>query len=171
MEKSLEATVRRVVREEVGPLFEELRSLVKTNLEGQRAFEERFDRRLTRLEKAVESLKQDRDLIISQLNVVQKDVAVLKQDVAVLKEDVAVLKRDVAVLKEDVAVLKQDVAVLKEDVAVLKQDVSVLKQDVSSLKKGQKNMEASFEFLAGEYGKQKMQLEMVKEMIFTRHGE
>ncbi|HHU85959.1 MAG TPA: hypothetical protein GXZ25_04005 [Peptococcaceae bacterium] len=32
------------------PLLEEIKSLVKANLEGQRTFEERFDRRLTEIE-------------------------------------------------------------------------------------------------------------------------
>lgn len=35
------------------PLLEEIKSLVKANLEGQKAFEERFDRRLTNLENKV----------------------------------------------------------------------------------------------------------------------
>ncbi len=98
------------------------------------AFAAAVERRLTKLEEDVSTLKEDVRVLKQDMTEVKEDVRVLKQDMTEVKEDVRVLKQDMTEVKEDVRVLKQDMTEVKEDVRVLKQDMTEVKEDVRVLK-------------------------------------
>ncbi|MBE3572890.1 MAG: hypothetical protein IMW95_08050 [Moorella humiferrea] len=161
-------------------MLENIQAMVKASLEGQKAFEEAFERRLSALEKGVDCLKEKmqwaanavRDLR-QEVGAIQGEIVSLKADVAELKVEMAVVKADVAELKVEMAAIKADVAELKTEMAAVKADVAELKVEMASVKEEIANlhaenttqhqkMERRLNVLAGEFGRQHIEIEMLK---------
>ena len=77
---------------------------------------------LEEIRENVKILAEGQIAIRDNLDIVKSDVSTLKSDVSTLKSDVSTLKSDVSTLKSDVSTLKSDVSTLKSDLATFKED-------------------------------------------------
>lgn len=120
-------------------LLEDIKSLVKTNIEGQKAFEERFERRLTNLENEMAETK-------TTLLAVIKEIGNVKAELASVKTELTGVKTELAGVKNDLKLLEKKVEQLKE------------KTSTSTRKN-----EMWFDLIAREYGRLRMDMEFLKE--------
>ncbi|MDD2444416.1 MAG: hypothetical protein PHS52_07955 [Desulfotomaculaceae bacterium] len=63
-------------------ILEDIKSLVKVNIEGQKAFEERFETRLSNIENEMWS-----DLIAREYGRMRMDIELLKEEVSFLSQN------------------------------------------------------------------------------------
>ncbi|QGP91535.1 hypothetical protein MGLY_08710 [Neomoorella glycerini] len=133
-------------------MLENIQAMVKANLEGQKAFEEAFERRLSALEKGVDCLKE-------KMQWAANAVSDLKQEVGAIKGEIVLLKADVAELKAEMVAVKADVAELKAEMAAVKEELANLRAENTSQ---HQKMERRLNVLAGEFGRQHVEIEMLK---------
>ncbi|NLI11113.1 MAG: hypothetical protein GX425_00445 [Peptococcaceae bacterium] len=122
-------------------LLEDIKSLVMVNIEGQKAFEERFERRLTNLELEMAEIKKT-------ILVVIKEISNIKIELADVRNELTGIRNELADAKNDLKVLESKVAQLRETVTA----------------SNRKN-EMWFDLLAREYGKLRLEMETLKEEV------
>ncbi|KYH33495.1 hypothetical protein [Neomoorella mulderi] len=147
-------------------MLENIQAMVKANLEGQKAFEEAFERRLSALEKGVDCLNEKMQWAANAVRDLRQEVGAVQGEIVSLKADVAELKAEMAAVKADVAELKTEMAVVKADVAELKVEMASVKEEIANLRAENttqhQKMERRLNVLAGEFGRQHIEIEMLK---------
>ena len=123
------------------PLLEEIKSLVKANLEGQRAFGERFDRRLTEIEN---KMAEDTKLLFAAV----KESSTIKAELVEVKNWLDSLEVKLEQLDARIGRLETKVEQLGEKAAL-----STRKNEIW------------FDLVAREYGKLRFDLDVLKEEV------
>jgi len=98
-----------------GILLEEIRENVKILAEGQIA------------------IRDNLDIVKSDVSTLKSDVSTLKSDVSTLKSDVSTLKSDLATFKEDT---KQNFKTVMEYLMRIDDEIIALRKDVDGIKDG-----------------------------------
>lgn len=115
-------------------LLEDIKSLVKANIEGQKAFEERFERRPSKLENEMASIEQTVMAVIKEISNVRTD---LKQDIADVKNALALLEDNVEKFKEKIVLSNRKnetwFDLLAKEYGRLRLDLDFLKEEFSQL--------------------------------------
>ena len=122
-------------------LLEDIKSLVLANIEGQKAFEERFERRLTNLELDMAEIKKTILVVIKEIGNIRTELTDVKADLADAKNVLKILESKVAQLRETVTasnrknemwfdLLAREYGKLRLDVEALKEEVNLLSQNV-----------------------------------------
>ncbi len=143
-------------------LLEDIKSLVLANIEGQKAFEERFERRLTNLELDMAEIKKTILVVIKEIGNIKTELADVKADLADVKTELADVKADLADVKTELADVKADLADAKNELKILESKVAQLREAVTA--SNRKN-EMWFDLLAREYGKLRLEMEALKEEV------
>jgi len=82
------------------------------------------------------------------LEEIRENVKILAEGQIAIRDNLDIVKSDVSTLKSDVSTLKSDVSTLKSDVSTLKSDVSTLKSDLATFKEDTKqNFKTVMEYL------------------------
>ncbi len=122
-------------------LLEDIKSLVLANIEGQKAFEERFERRLTNLELDMAEIKKTILVVIKEIGNIKTELADVKADLADAKNELKILESKVAQLREAVTasnrknemwfdLLAREYGKLRLEMEALKEEVNLLSQNV-----------------------------------------
>ncbi|OPZ74470.1 MAG: Chromosome partition protein Smc [Firmicutes bacterium ADurb.Bin456] len=144
------------------PLLEEIRSLVKANLEGQKAFEERFDRRLTDLETKVAENTKILFSTVKEISKVKDELIEIKNRLAALEARTGRLEAKVEQLDIRTGRLETKVGQLDIRTGQLETKVEQLGEKITL---GIRKNEIWFDLIAREYGKLRLELDVLKEEI------
>ncbi|TEB10114.1 coiled-coil domain-containing protein [Pelotomaculum propionicicum] len=136
-------------------LLEDIKSLVMVNIEGQKAFEERFERRLTNLELEMAEIKKTILVVIKEISNIKIELADVRNELADVRNELADVRNELADAKNELADAKNDLKVLESKVAQLRETVTA---------SNRKN-EMWFDLLAREYGKLRLEMETLKEEV------
>ena len=121
-------------------LLEDIKSLVKANIEGQKAFEERFERRLTNLENEMAETKTSLLAVIKEISNVKTELAGVKTELAGVQNDLKLLENKVEQLNEKMStstrknemwfdLIAREYGRLRMDMEFLKEEGSLLSQN------------------------------------------
>jgi len=122
-------------------LLEDIKSLVLANIEGQKAFEERFERRLTNLELDMAEIKKTILVVIKEIGNIRTELTDVKADLADAKNVLKILESKVAQLRETVTasnrknemwfdLMAREYGKLRFELEALKEEVNRLSQNV-----------------------------------------
>jgi chromosome segregation ATPase len=150
-------------------LLEDIKSLVLANVEGQKAFEERFERRLTNLELDMAEIKKTILVVIKEIGNVKTELADVKADLADVRNDLADVRNDLADVKTELVDVRNDLADVKTELADAKNELKILESKVAQLREtvtaSNRKNEMWFDLLAREYGKLRLEMEALKEEV------
>ncbi len=122
-------------------LLEDIKLLVMANIKGQKAFEERFERRLTNLELDMAEIKKTILVIIKEIGNIKRELADVRNELADVKNDLKLLESKVTQLRETVTasnrknemwfdLMAREYGKLRFELEALKEEVNLLSQNV-----------------------------------------